>query len=208
MRPTHPLKTAAVVTLTLAAIVPAAASAKPVDQGPNGASYTSPTTTVVRVIAPTNGFDWADAGIGAAGGLALSMLGIGAALVLPTHRRTRRPTRPATPTSGPRTTTEQTTPPLKPSPDPPNTPRRASRTTAVALSGLVAIAITGLVLVVTGVHATPRSTAAAHTRVAPTHTAPIHHPRTTGCRAVLDPMTGQMHGGCPPKQTHTNPATP
>jgi MYXO-CTERM domain-containing protein len=43
---------------------------------------------------PQAGFDWGDAGIGAAGGLALAMLGLGAALVISRRRpsRTRRST--------------------------------------------------------------------------------------------------------------------
>jgi hypothetical protein len=44
---------------------------------------------VVRVQLPPTGFDWGDAGIGAAGGLALAMLGLGGGLVI-THRRPRR----------------------------------------------------------------------------------------------------------------------
>ena len=45
---------------------------------------------VVRITTPPNGFNWGDAGIGAAGGLALAMLGVGGALAL-SGRRTRRP---------------------------------------------------------------------------------------------------------------------
>jgi hypothetical protein len=44
---------------------------------------------VVRVQAPNSGFDWGDAGIGAAGGVALAMLGVGGALVI-SHQRPRR----------------------------------------------------------------------------------------------------------------------
>jgi hypothetical protein len=44
---------------------------------------------VVRVQAPANGFDWGDAGIGAAGGLALSLIGVGGVLAV-SQRRTRR----------------------------------------------------------------------------------------------------------------------
>jgi hypothetical protein len=48
---------------------------------------------VVQVQTPPSGFDWGDAGIGAAGGVALAMLGLGGALVI-THRpkRTRHNT--------------------------------------------------------------------------------------------------------------------
>ena len=49
---------------------------------------------VVQVQAPQNGFDWGDAGIGAAGGVALALLGVGGALAISQHRpqRTRRTT--------------------------------------------------------------------------------------------------------------------
>jgi hypothetical protein len=48
-------------------------------------------TTTVRVTTPkaANGFDWGDAGIGAAAGVALSMIGLGGALAV-SQRRTRR----------------------------------------------------------------------------------------------------------------------
>jgi hypothetical protein len=45
--------------------------------------------TVVRVIASDGGFDWGDAGIGAGGGFALSMIAVGGALVA-SQRRSRR----------------------------------------------------------------------------------------------------------------------
>ncbi len=53
---------------------------------------------VVRINAPTGGFDWGDAGIGAAGGLALSLVGIGGALAISQHR-TRRTHGSAAPTA-------------------------------------------------------------------------------------------------------------
>ena len=75
-----------------------AASAQPI--GPDTApfSYSQPSPDR-RSHAPQSGFDWGDAGIGAAGGLAISMLGLGGALVITSQRRTRRPTRSASPTS-------------------------------------------------------------------------------------------------------------
>jgi hypothetical protein len=91
------IKTAATLAVALATIGPAAASARPIDSV--GATTTTHATPIVRVIAPQTGFDWGDAGIGAAGGLALSMLGIGGALVISSHRRTHRPTSPPAPTS-------------------------------------------------------------------------------------------------------------
>ena len=51
----------------------------------------SPTSPIVRVITPNSGFDWGDAGIGAAGGLALAMLGLGGTLAL-SHRTRATPT--------------------------------------------------------------------------------------------------------------------
>jgi hypothetical protein len=41
---------------------------------------------VIRVAAPA-GCDWGDAGIGAAGGLGLSMLAVGGGLAIAQHRR-------------------------------------------------------------------------------------------------------------------------
>jgi hypothetical protein len=48
--------------------------------------------TIVRVSATASGFDWGDAGIGAAAGVALSMLALGLVLVASQHgaRRSRR----------------------------------------------------------------------------------------------------------------------
>jgi hypothetical protein len=58
---------------------------------PSNRGYSSPNapTTIVRVLVPGGGFDWGDAGIGAAGGLAVSLLGIGSVMVV-SQRRTRR----------------------------------------------------------------------------------------------------------------------
>jgi len=84
------------------------ALAVPFDLNSNGSnvpagspSMRSPATTtsaqvravpaVVRVTTPDHGFDWGDAGIGAAGGLAISLIGIGAALAI-SHSRSRRTT--------------------------------------------------------------------------------------------------------------------
>jgi hypothetical protein len=90
----HQLKNAASLTLALGAIAPATVTAKPVGPDPSGASYTIPQTPIVRITTPARGFDWGDAGIGAAGGLALAMLGVGGGLLI-THQRPRR-TRPTT----------------------------------------------------------------------------------------------------------------
>src|SRR5947199_403379 len=54
-----------------------------------GIAKTTAPPAVVRVQASASGFDWGDAGIGAAGGLALSMIGLGGVLAA-SQRRTRR----------------------------------------------------------------------------------------------------------------------
>jgi hypothetical protein len=96
MLPKHHTTKATALALAIAALAPAAASAKPVGPDPAGGSYPPLTTPIVQVTAPAGGFDWGDAGIGAAGGLAITMLGVGAALTV-SQRRPRRPNRPATP---------------------------------------------------------------------------------------------------------------
>jgi hypothetical protein len=85
----HHLKKATALALALGAIAPATATAKSVGPDPSGASFTIPQAPVVRITTPASGFDWGDAGIGAAGGLALAMLGVGGGLVI-SHQRPRR----------------------------------------------------------------------------------------------------------------------
>jgi hypothetical protein len=89
MRPNHgPITTALALALALGAIAPAAASAR-FDLNPPAASTTpspQPAVQIVRVSAPS-GFDWGDAGIGAAGALGLSTLAIGGGLVIAGKKR-------------------------------------------------------------------------------------------------------------------------
>jgi hypothetical protein len=51
-------------------------------------AYPSASTTSGAIV-PDGGFDWGDAGIGAAGGFAIAMLGVGGGLAL-AQRRSRR----------------------------------------------------------------------------------------------------------------------
>lgn len=116
---TNRTATTAAIILSLAAAGTPAASARPADfvpanhqshasvysrpdksitpvatlSGSDIATATAP-QAVVRAQTPARGFDWGDAGIGAAGGLALAMLGVGGGLVIAHHRpqRTRRTT--------------------------------------------------------------------------------------------------------------------
>ena len=86
MLPNHSLRKATALTLALAATLPTAATAKPIGPDPAGASYTIPQTPVVRITTPASGFDWGDAGIGAA---ATALL-IGAGGILVGRRRSAR----------------------------------------------------------------------------------------------------------------------
>ena len=80
------INTTLALALALGALAPAAASAQ-LELNPRRATTSSPQPVVeiVRVSAP-GGFDWGDAGIGAAGALGLSMLAIGGGLVLAARR--------------------------------------------------------------------------------------------------------------------------
>ena len=114
MTTTHRISTTAAVILSLAAACVAPAIARPADFVPAGqpaptSLYSRPDKAMiavssprpaaiakaivpqaaVRIQAPSSGFDWGDAGIGAAGGLALAMLGLGGGLVI-SHQRPRR----------------------------------------------------------------------------------------------------------------------
>ena len=80
------LRASAAIALALGATAAPAASAKVPPPDP----IYKPSPTIVRVTTPaSSGFDWGDAGIGAAGGLALAMLGIGGGLAISQHRDRR-----------------------------------------------------------------------------------------------------------------------
>lgn len=90
-RPHKPLRALAVLGAVFALAAGDAAARPPTSYDPNGQATGKP-STIVRVVAPSNGFDWGDAAIGAAGGFALSMIGIGGVVVV-----SRRRTPPAAP---------------------------------------------------------------------------------------------------------------
>ena len=93
---TTPRITAGLVVALALATAAAPASARTFELNTNGSYVTTPPptahadspATIVVATAHDGGFDWGDAGIGAAGGFALSMIGIGGALVV-SQRRTR-----------------------------------------------------------------------------------------------------------------------
>jgi hypothetical protein len=68
---------------------PASAYSRPDKSMIRASTPGSAPQAVVRIQTSPNGFDWGDAGIGAAGGLALAMIGLGGALVV-SQRRPRR----------------------------------------------------------------------------------------------------------------------
>jgi hypothetical protein len=113
----HPRLTGLALVLVVAAIAAPSASALPFEQVHNGvrpetggASPSSPNAilggaqqrqvdllpTQVPVVhtAPNSGFDWGDAGIGAGTAFALTMIGLGGAIVVSNRRH--RKERPAT----------------------------------------------------------------------------------------------------------------
>ena len=92
MLPNQRLKTSAAIAIALSAIAAPAASA--VIPAPDPI----PPKPGPKIVYVNSGFDWGDAGIGAAGGLALAMLGVGGGLAI-SQRRERRPGASAGPAS-------------------------------------------------------------------------------------------------------------
>ncbi len=99
----HPRLTGLALVLAVAAIAVPSASALPFEQVHPGAQLggaqqrqVDRPPTQVRVVqtAPNPGFDWGDAGIGAGTAFALTMIGLGGALVVSNRRH--RKDRPAT----------------------------------------------------------------------------------------------------------------
>jgi hypothetical protein len=115
MTTTHRITTTAAVMLSLAAAgaptaaatvsgttpattanqPPASVYSRPDKETIPVATPGSATQAVVRIQTPPNGSDWADAGIGAAGGLALAMIGVGGALAISQRGRRRGTTLPS-----------------------------------------------------------------------------------------------------------------
>jgi hypothetical protein len=118
------LKTTLGLALTISAIAPAAASAR-IDLNPTGPySSVAPPALAVHAVAhhaalpaahmranpdpprvvvgagsPSGGFDWADAAIGAAGGIGLTLMAVGGGRFVSAQRRAGRPSRSAAATS-------------------------------------------------------------------------------------------------------------
>ena len=88
------IKTALALAATLGVLPAAAASARVIAPDRPAGGYGSSSLPTVEVVRTTHnsGFDWGDAGIGAAGGVGLSALALGCGLAI-TGRRDRRPRR-------------------------------------------------------------------------------------------------------------------
>ena len=102
----HQIKTTLALALVLDTIAPAQASARfELNRPQSGTTPSQPAVQIVRVSTP-GGFDWGDAGIGAAGALGLSTLAIGSGLVIGAKRHRT----PGTPDPGHRATPHPRTP--------------------------------------------------------------------------------------------------
>jgi hypothetical protein len=77
----------ALAVLATAAIAAPSAGARPADSARPAAPATPPQAVTRTVEAPSSGFDWADAGLGAAGMLSLLTLGAGGMAVTRRGRR-------------------------------------------------------------------------------------------------------------------------
>jgi hypothetical protein len=88
-RRNHPVKTTLALALATAAVAPSVASARPIELLAPPVAPSPQSTAHVVTVPATSGFDWGDAGIGAAAGLGFSALTIGGSLVLVGKRRNR-----------------------------------------------------------------------------------------------------------------------
>jgi hypothetical protein len=178
MTTAHRIATTALLVLSLAATGVPPASARPGSaahhpralysrQDKSLVAPNDPPAAVVQVQAPNSGFDWSDAGIGAAGGFALSMIAIGGALVV-SPRRTRHSdtARPADtpPIMG---DTANTATPVR------SIARRLRRAIAIGVSALsAAVAVTVILLILA-----PTGTSRPTTRSQPPRHTVAHAPR-------------------------------
>ena len=92
----HPLRTALALSLAAGALAPAAAQARfdytggapaPDVRAQAPTSSLAGTTSPQVESPPPQGFDWGDAGIGAAGGVGLALVAVGGSFVLSGKRR-------------------------------------------------------------------------------------------------------------------------
>jgi hypothetical protein len=91
----HPTTTKLVLALSLAiAAVAALAAGLAGTAGAAGGGKSSPASAVQIVRISTRKFDWGDAGIGAAAGIGISMLAVGAALLFTGDRRPQQQQQP------------------------------------------------------------------------------------------------------------------
>ena len=73
------------LTISLLTLAATTAGARPPGPDPQPLPNASPAPTIVHVSTPS-GFDWGDAAIGAAAGLAISLIAVGATFTIARHR--------------------------------------------------------------------------------------------------------------------------
>ena len=83
------------LTAVLLTLTPSIAGARPPGPDPQPFTNPGPAPTIVHVTTPS-GFDWGDAGIGAAAGLAIALVAVGCTLAA-SRRRHHGPPGPAAP---------------------------------------------------------------------------------------------------------------
>jgi hypothetical protein len=84
--------------------------------------------------------------------------------------------------------------------------RSASGSALVALGALIAVSV--LTLALTGANRTIPTSSATHPHPASTYSRPVLYRGTGACHAELNPMTGQLHGGCAIATSTANTPTP
>lgn len=86
--------------------------------------------------------------------------------------------------------------------------RSASGSALVALGVLVAIAVFVLAFALTGANRTVPASSATHPHAAFTYSRSVDYRGTGRCYAVLNPITGELHGGCAVATPTANTPTP
>jgi hypothetical protein len=77
-----------------------------------------------------------------------------------------------------------------------------------ALGALIAIAVSALALALTGTNRTMPTRSATQPHSASSYPRRAHYRGTGVCHAVLNPVTGQLHGGCTIATSTANTPTP
>lgn len=85
----HPIRTNTIVVAVVLVLAALSAAAAHASASTTNRTASPQSVQIIRVTA--RGFDWGDAGIGAAAGIGISMLAVGASLILTASRRNHQP---------------------------------------------------------------------------------------------------------------------